>query len=606
MCTSVPWPALTCKPGEKGALKAQRKGRPKAQRKGRPKAQRKDLARGHTADYIIDVSIRLKIILTVVPLIIATLTLTGISSFFSATNGITRIAKDFLGFKADELENQAQSQWGLLVENNLSDKPEMVGATQAAVRGYAESILRSPTEVILALDKDGNLAMATGDMKLQPDELPALLKLITAKNTELNTIRMGGHDRVTKGFWFDPFGWYLMVTEERSTFYNQVNEITQRSAIILAGAILLAVLLMLLFAQYLTRPLTRVANTMKNIIATNDLSQRVVVEYKDEIGGLAQTFNLMVGELERAYGQIKGFAFKAVLAQKREQKIRNIFQKYVPNEVIDQFFANPDKMLVGENRVLSVLFSDIRSFTSISERMAPDDLVESLNRYFNVMVDIIMNKGGIVDKYIGDAIMAFFGAPVKHEDDALKSVMAGLEMDDALTGFNARQKAAGKPEWQIGVGINFGEVTVGNIGTEKKMDYTVIGDMVNLASRLEGLTKQYHQRLIISETLQEKVKDTVPWRLLDYVAVKGKKEGVKIYSAKLKLEGTEREAWDMHNAAMDDYYGRHFATAARKFQDVGRMLPDDFASTLLRDRCLLYDKDPPPENWDRVEVMKSK
>jgi len=552
------------------------------------------------------VSIRLKIILTVVPLIIATLTLTGISSFFSATNGITRIAKDFLGFKADELENQAQSQWSLLVENNLSDKPEMIGATQAAVRGYAESILRSPTEVILALDKAGNLAMATGDIKPQADELPALLKLITEKNTELNTVRIGGQDRMTKGFWFEPFGWYLMVTEERSTFYNQVNEITQRSAIILAAAILLAVGLMLLFAGYLTRPLTRVAGTMKNIIATNDLSQRVIVEYKDEIGGLAQTFNLMVGELEKAYGQIKNYAFKAVLAQKREQKIRNIFQKYVPKEVIDRFFESPDSMLVGENRVLSVLFSDIRSFTTISEGMAPDDLVDSLNRYFNVMVDIIMARKGIVDKYIGDAIMAFFGAPVKHEDDALQSVKAGLEMDAGLADFNARQKAAGKPQWQIGVGINFGEVTVGNIGNEKKMDYTVIGDMVNLASRLEGLTKYYHQRIIISETLHDKVKDSVPCRLLDYVAVKGKKEHVRIYSAKLALGPKEREAWDLHNAAMEEYYGRRFGMAARKFEDVGRMLPNDFASKLLRDRCMLYEKEPPAKDWDGVEVMKSK
>jgi class 3 adenylate cyclase/HAMP domain-containing protein len=552
------------------------------------------------------VSIRLKIILTVVPLIIATLTLTGISSFFSATNGITRIAKDFLGFKADELENQAQSQWSLLVENNLSDKPEMIGATQAAVRGYAESILRSPTEVILALDKAGNLAMATGDIKPQADELPALLKLITEKNTELNTVRIGGQDRMTKGFWFEPFGWYLMVTEERSTFYNQVNEITQRSAIILAAAILLAVGLMLLFAGYLTRPLTRVAGTMKNIIATNDLSQRVIVEYKDEIGGLAQTFNLMVGELEKAYGQIKNYAFKAVLAQKREQKIRNIFQKYVPKEVIDRFFESPDSMLVGENRVLSVLFSDIRSFTTISEGMAPDDLVDSLNRYFNVMVDIIMARKGIVDKYIGDAIMAFFGAPVKHDDDALQSVKAGLEMDAGLADFNARQKAAGKPQWQIGVGINFGEVTVGNIGNEKKMDYTVIGDMVNLASRLEGLTKYYHQRIIISETLHDKVKDSVPCRLLDYVAVKGKKEHVRIYSAKLALGPKEREAWDLHNAAMEEYYGRRFGMAARKFEDVGRMLPNDFASKLLRDRCMLYEKEPPAKDWDGVEVMKSK
>jgi len=552
------------------------------------------------------VSIRLKIILIVVPLIIATLTLTGLSSFFSATNAITGIAKDFLGFKADELSNQAQSQWGLLVTNSLSDKPEMVAATQAAVEGYAQSIIRSPTELILALDKTGNVVMSTSDVSVQPGERPALQGLINSKSTELSNIRLGGKDRVAKGFWFDPFGWYMMVTEERGTFYNRVSEITRRSAIILGAAIVFAVALMLLFARYLTRPLMRVAETMKNIIATNDLSQRVTVEYHDEIGGLAQTFNLMVGELEKAYGQIKNFAFKAVLAQKREQKIRNIFQKYVPKDVIDRFFENPESMLVGENRVLSILFSDIRSFTTISEKMAPADLVNSLNRYFNVMVDIIMARRGIVDKYIGDAIMAFFGAPVKHEDDALQSVLAGLEMTEALASFNQSQKDGGAPEFQIGVGINFGEVTVGNIGTEKKMDYTVIGDMVNLASRLEGLTKQYHQGLIISENLYDEVKGSVPCRLLDSVAVKGKTKGVRIYSAKRALEAAEREAWDMHNAAMEEYYRRGFGKAARLFDEVERRLPGDFASQQLRDRCLLYEKDPPDPDWNGVEVMKSK
>ena len=552
-------------------------------------------------------SIRLKIILIVVPLIIATLVLTGLSSFFSATNAVTGIAKDFLGFKADELSNQAQSQWGLLVTNNLSTQPQMIAATQAAVQGYAQSIIRSPTELILAFDQAGNVVMSTSDVTIQPSERPVLQGLIQSKSTELTTIRLGGRDRVVKGFWFDPFSWYMLVTEERSTYYSKVNQITERSAIILGAAIILAVALMLIFARYLTRPLTRVAGTMKNIIATTDLSQRVPVEYKDEIGGLAQTFNLMVGELEKAYGQIKNFAFKAVLAQKREQKIRNIFQKYVPQELIDEFFRNPEKMLVGENRVLSILFSDIRSFTTISERLAPDELVNSLNRYFNVMVDIIMDKHqGIVDKYIGDAIMAIFGAPVRHEDDALRSVLAGLDMREALDGFNAGQRAAGYPEFPIGIGIHYGEVTVGNIGTEKKMDYTVIGDSVNLASRLEGLTKQYHQGLIISESLYEEVKGKVPCRLLDSVAVKGKTKGVRIYSAKKALEAAEKEAWDMHNAAMEEYYRRGFGNAARLFDEVGRRLPEDFASRQLRDRCLLYEKDPPPATWDGVEVMKSK
>jgi adenylate cyclase len=553
------------------------------------------------------VTIRLKIILIVVPLIIATLVLTGLSSFLSATNAITGIAKDFLGFKADELSNQAQSQWGLLVENNLSSKPEMVAATQAAMRGYAQSIIRSPTEVIVALDKDANVVMSTSDLALQPAEKQGIVSLISTKSTELTTLRLGGKDRVVKGFWFDPFGWYIVVTEERATFYNLINDITRRSAIILGAAVLLAVVLMLIFARYLTRPLTRVAGTMKDIIATNDLSKRVEVEYHDEIGGLAQTFNLMVGELEKAYGQIKNYAFDAVLAQKRETKIRNIFQKYVPREVIDRFFKSPEEMLVGENRIVSILFSDIRSFTTISERLAPNDLVDSLNRYFSVMVDVIVDKhNGIVDKYIGDAIMAIFGAPVKHEDDALQSVLAGLEMREALVGFNAGQKAAGHPEFPIGVGINYGEVTVGNIGTDKKMDYTVIGDNVNLASRLEGLTKQYHEGLIISESLHEEVRNALPCRLLDLVTVKGKTKGVKIFAAKRALDAAEKEGWEMSDKAMSLYQERSFGEAARLFEDVGRRLPGDYVSQQLRERCLRLEKDPPPREWDGAEVMKSK
>jgi class 3 adenylate cyclase/HAMP domain-containing protein len=552
------------------------------------------------------VSIRLKIILIVVPLIIATLALTALSSFFSATNAITGIAKDFLGFKADELSDQAQSQWGLLVTNNLSAEPEMIAATQTAVQGYAQSIIRSPTELILAFDKSGNVVMSTSNVTVQPAERAALVQLINTKSTELTTIRLGGKDRVTKGFWFDPFGWYMMVTEERGTFYDRVNQITERSAIILGAAIILAVFLMLVFARYLTRPLTRVAGTMKNIIATNDLTQRVLVEYHDEIGGLAQTFNLMVVGLEKAYGQIKNYALKAVIAQKQETKIRNIFQKYVPRHVIDEIFTNPDKMLVGKNANLSVLFSDIRGFTTISENLRPRELVENLNRYFNVMVDVITAKDGIIDKYEGDAIMAFFGAPVENEKVGLQSVVAGLEMLEGLAEFNRKQKENKNPEFQIGIGINFGEVILGNMGTEKKMDYTVMGDNVNLASRLEGLTKQYHQSLIISESLQGKVKDVVPCRWLDLVAVKGRTKGVKIYGAKRALEATEREAWDIHNAAMEEYMHRNFGKAAHMFEDIGRRLPGDFPSQQLRARCEQLQRNPPPPDWDGVEKMTTK
>ncbi|MGO9412865.1 MAG: adenylate/guanylate cyclase domain-containing protein [Spirochaetia bacterium] len=552
-------------------------------------------------------SIRWKIFLIVLPLIVATLGLTGGSSFFSTRNGITRIAKDFLGFKADELRKQAESQWSLLVQNNLTGQPDMVSATKAAVEGYARSIIGSSTELIVAVGPDGAVAMSTDTVNLFDAEKASLARLAQARTTDLiPAISIGGKQRVAKGFWFDPFQWYILTTEDRAAFYSLVNEITIRTGVILLGAIGAGALLVLLFAGYLTRPLTRVASTMMSIISTNDLSQRVVVEYHDEIGQLAQTFNLMVGELEKAYRQIKQFAFKAVVAQKEEQKIKNIFRKYVPNDVIIELSKNPDKMLIGDNRVVSVMFSDIRSFTSISEKMNPDDLVSVLNSYFSVMVDIIMARQGMVDKYIGDAIMAIFGAPLRHENDGLQSVLAGIDMIEALDGWNEHQEKDGKPPFHIGVGINYGNVTVGNMGTEKKMDYTVIGDTVNLASRLEGLTKYYHQPLIYAESLHSKVKNELPWRLLDTVAVKGRVRGVKIYTTKKAPTAAEKEAWDLHNAGMDEYYKRNFSRALSLFRDVQRIVPaDDPAPELVR-RSQNYLKNPPPPGWDGVIEMTSK
>lgn len=551
-------------------------------------------------------SIKLKIIFIVLPLIITTLLLTGVSSFFSATNAVTGIAKEFLGFKAEELQKYAESQWRLLVENNLTERPAMVSATKAAVETYANSIVKSKTELILALDETGNIVMKTGKIDIQEDEEKALLSIFESKKSEMITPKIGGKDRVARGFYFEPFKWYVITSEERNTFYSRVNQITQRTIIILIGTLIAALVMMLVFANYLTNPLTKVVSTMEGIITDNDLSKRVAVEYHDEIGKLAHTFNLMVGELERAYNQIKSYAFKAVLAQKKEHKIRSIFQKYVPEDVIDQFFKNPESMLVGENRVISILFSDIRKFTSISERMMPDDLVNSLNRYFSVMVDIIMHRNGIVDKYIGDAIMAFFGAPVKHEDDALQSVLAGIEMEEALIEFNKHQKTIGKPEFKIGVGINYGVVTVGNIGTDKKMDYTIIGDMVNLASRLENLTKKYKQALLISESLHAKVKEKLPCRLLDTVAVKGKTRGIRIYTVQKRLTGKKKKLWSLHNRGMDCYYKKDFKTAMNYFKEVLNISPEDYNANMLIKRCSDYQENPPSEQWDGVEIMKTK
>ena len=561
--------------------------------------------------------IRLKIILIVVPLIVTTLFLTGISSYFSATSGITRVAKDFLGFKAEELQKQAESQWNLLVQNNLTGDPEMVAATHAAVQGYASSIIRSRTELILAVAEDGTVEMATSELTWQDGEKEAIAARARSRSSELFTLPIAGRDRVARAFWFEPFRWYVVVTEERAAFYNQVNQIAYRTGIILVAAIGTGVLLVLLFAGYLTRPLTRVVDTMRDIISTSDLTKRVVVEYHDEIGQLARTFNLLIERLEEAYRQIKGFAFKAVTAQRQEKRTQTLFGKFVPESVIHQYFTNPEDTLVGENRVMSVLFSDIRSFTTISEGMRPDELVHSLNRYFDRMVAVVMDRGGTVDKYIGDAIKAFFGAqaaaastaqatPTAQQADnfAMKSVLAGIEMTEALPRFNVEQKAAGRPEFRIGIGLNYGMVTIGNMGTEKKREYTVIGPMVDLAEHFEGLTKEYKCPLIISEGLYRKVKDELPCRLLDSVPGPGGKP-IRIYTVRRALEPPEKEAWGLHNSAMAAYYERDFSRAAQSFRAVLGILPEDATAKMLLERSLQYGRNPPPVDWDGTMTRKA-
>lgn len=548
----------------------------------------------------------MKIVSVILPVLIASVLLVGVSSYLSASTGITRIAKDFFDFKAEELRKHAEGQWQLLVDNHFTEQEDMLRATQLVVENYARTLVRSSTERIIALNQSASVVMATDPVTIREDEKSALLKLMESDSGGLTTLRLGGTERIVKGFYFPPYDWYILLTEDEETFYQDVFRITRQTGFVLLGAVLVAVLLILLLSRYLVKPLRKVITSMKSIIVSNDLSERVDVEYHDETGELAHTFNIMTAELEKAYSQIKSYAFQAVLAQKKESRIRNIFQKYVPQELIDRFYQNPESMLVGENRVLSILFSDIRGFTPISERMQPDDLVTSLNHYFSVMVNLIMSRGGIIDKYIGDAIMAFFGAPVKHDDDAYQSALAGIEMSEAIKGFNADQVKAGKPEFNIGIGINYGVVTVGNIGTDKKMDYTVIGDIVNVASRLEGLTKVYRQDLLVSESLHHKIKELLPWRLLDTVAVKGKEKGVKIYTIKKELDERKTWLWEIHNRGMELYYSREFSSAGDCFKDILSEVPEDYPAEMMLERVNSYLKDPPPENWDGVRVMETK
>ncbi len=547
--------------------------------------------------------IRTKFVLIVVPLIITPLLLVGFAASLAARNGITRVATEFLRFKSEELRNYATTQWNLLVENQLDTRPEYVEVSKAAVTSFARSLIRSESELILALDDQGQIAMSTTAIEPLEQELPGLIDLTQNGEEGWAQIRLGGTARVAQAVRFDPFGWTFLVTEHRDVFYKAVNQIYFQSGFILIVALAATLLMLYAFVRYLTQPLNNVVLAMRDIIGANDLTKRVELQYKDEIGDLGHTFNLMTGQLEKAYNQIKSYAFRSVIAQKREQKIRNIFQKYVPADVIDRFIERPESMLKGESRILAVMFSDIRGFTRISEPMTPEQIVESLNTYFSVMVDIIQGRKGIVDKYIGDAIMAFFGAPVRHDDDPLQAVQSGFEMLEALKVFNSRQAKGGRPQFRIGIGINYGVVTIGNIGSEKKMDYTVIGDMVNLASRLEQLTKTYDVPFLISDSVYSRIKKKVPCRLIDKVKVRGKEQGTRVFYPKERIGKAEAKGWKLHHMGMNLYYKREFDKAIKYFVYAREFLDNDPILPFFLNRCKNYVKTPPPANWQGYEII---
>ncbi|GMO42929.1 MAG: hypothetical protein Ta2B_23310 [Termitinemataceae bacterium] len=526
-------------------------------------------------------SIRYKIIFVVLPLILASLFISEGATWFTVTRGITRTAQGSLDFKLYQIENYAENQWMLLVENGYADKPNMVVAAKGATQSYASTLILNDSELIFAVEDGGDtksLAMTTSAFNISAEECEHLVEECMRDMNKLKNFTVNGEKRIFKSVVFDPFGWHIFVSEKRDVFYGEVDAITKQTLIIVAITALSAVILLVFFSRILIKPLEQVVATMEKIISSRDMSARTEIEYDDETGHLAQTFNFMISELQESYRLTKNYAFQTAIAQKKERRIREIFQKFVPQSVIDKFFDSPESMLVGDNRELAVLFTDIRSFTTISEKIPPDELVKCLNRYFSDQVDIVMNRHGIVDKYIGDALMAFWGAPAKNDDDPLQSVYSALEMLVALDIFNQHQRENKLPEFHIGIGINYGAVTVGNIGNDRKMNYTIIGDTVNLASRTEDLTKVYGEPLMITEFVYSHIEGKLPTRVLDSVTVKGKTTAVKMYAVRSTLSPELEIAWNLHNEALKLYSEGSFAEAHEKLAKVLEIMPNDYSA----------------------------
>ncbi|HME87469.1 MAG TPA: adenylate/guanylate cyclase domain-containing protein [Candidatus Nanoarchaeia archaeon] len=285
-------------------------------------------------------------------------------------------------------------------------------------------------------------------------------------------------------------------------------------------------------------------------------------------------------------------AYSYFTEEKQKRQIHQAFSKYVSPALVQEIIKNPDKLkLGGEKRGITILFSDIRGFTTLSEALGPEKLVSFLNEYLTEMTNIVLKNKGTVDKYIGDAVMAFWGAPLDEKEQELLACKTAIEMQEKLAELRKGWKHL--PSIEIGVGLNEGECIVGNMGSHERFDYTAIGDAVNLSSRLESLTKQYGVGVIVSESVHAKVQKQFVFRALDYVKVKGKKKPVKIY----ELVGSsatpkEKKTIATFEKAFALYLNKEFDAAVKEFSIV-----DDKTSHMFIERCDVLKKHV-PKDWD--------
>ncbi len=297
-------------------------------------------------------------------------------------------------------------------------------------------------------------------------------------------------------------------------------------------------------------------------------------------------------------------SYRNLVEVRQRRFLQKAFSSYVSPDLVSQIVENPEILrLGGEKREITVLFSDIRGFTSISERFPPETIVEMLNRYLDPMTKIVLSNRGTLDKYIGDAIMAIYNAPLDIEDHPYLACKTAVEMIDSLRKVNEEFRKLGFPEIDIGIGIHTGEAVVGNMGTDTRFDYTAIGDTVNLASRLESLNKQYRTHIIVSEFTKERIRyDQFKFRELDKIRVKGKELPVVIYELSMNLDD---ELIRLFHEALYLYREGRFHEALKIFSSL-EVDYNDSVSSVFSERCRELILNPPEEGWDGVYTAKTK
>lgn len=340
-------------------------------------------------------------------------------------------------------------------------------------------------------------------------------------------------------------------------------------------------------------------------------TRKVLQIPNNQVQSVERSINLTVTPLTNPEGGVRG-GLVVLEDISREKRMKTAMYRYMTPNVAEQVMAlGEDALMVGERKDVTILFSDIRGYTTLTENLGASEVVTLLNQYFETMVEAVFNFEGTLDKFIGDALMAVFGAPLPlTENHAWMAIRSALDMRQRLDEFNRHRIIENQPKIRIGIGVSSGEVVSGNIGSQKRMDYTVIGDGVNLSARLESLTKEYGCDIILSEYTYNLCADRVWVRELDKIRVKGKNKAVSIYEL---LETKDRELSRelnkflyVYKMGREDYLGRNFEQAIAWFEAALQLRPEDRPSQIHLENARRYLVNAPDAAWDGVRTMTHK
>lgn len=466
---------------------------------------------------------------------------------------------------------------------NILAAPQATRDSAAYVKeGGAKVVLKNITQFENGEIKTAHMAMTKKLKKLQKNK-----KWLKTKKPFYFDFKIDGNRFVGLFASFPPYtglDWQTGVIIPEDEFFYFVRRNTRIVMAASSVLILLAMVLGYIFSRRLARPLSELSVEMDKIQNFELDSDKTIVSSITDVQNMVVSF------------------------YKMRQGLRS-FGKFVPADIVRQLIEQEgDAHLQGEKRELTIHFSDIEGFTTVSENLKPEELVELLAEYLGEMSRIIAEEKGTVDKYIGDAVMAFWGAPQPVANHAVYAARAALRCQARLVELEQKWQNEGKPVFRARIGLNTGEIIVGNMGSAERLNYTVIGDAVNLASRLEGINKYYGTRIMLGETTQKLVAHEFVTRLLDFVAVKGKNEAIRIYELvgeKGKVDPKHLEFIQHFESAIEAYRKQNWDAAETSLR-AALNLREDEACHLFLKRIADYRQNPPGPGWSGEYVMKTK